>query len=81
MDEKSYEALLAKPPEGICGWPLVLIIEFKEAVYEANLVLNQLKSSEWGKKRLKRTFIQKAEKVCGFYRLQDEITQRKHHVD
>lgn len=81
MDEKRYESMLDKPPDGIGLWPLCMVIEFKEAVYEANLALNRLRFSEWGKGRLKRMFAEKAERVCGFYRLQDEIEERRHHAD
>lgn len=55
MDEKSYKTLLAKPPEGIGGWPLVLIIEFKDAVYEANIALSRSRSAKgWSKRLLKK---------------------------
>ena len=77
MDEKHYEAMLSKPLEGIGGWPLFLIVEFKEAVYEANIALSRSRLA----KGWRQTFAQKAEKVCGFYRLRDEIEERRHHAD
>ena len=39
VDEKSYKTLLAKPPEGIGSWPLVLIINLKIPFTEANIAL------------------------------------------
>ena len=55
MDEKSYKTLLAKPPEGIGSWPLVLIIEFKDAVYEANIALSRSRSAKgWQQTLLKK---------------------------
>lgn len=73
MDEKHYKEMLSKPPDGIGSWPLVLVVEFKEAVYEANLALNRSRFA----KGWQQTFVEKAERVCGFYRLQDEIEERK----
>ena len=77
MDEKSYKAMLTKPPDSLGEWPLILIVEFKEAVYEANLVLSRSRFA----KGWRQTFAEKAERVCGFYRLQDEIEERRHHAD
>ena len=53
---------LQSRPKGIGGWPLVLIIEFKDAVYEANIALSRSRSA----KGWQQTFAEKAEKVCGF---------------
>lgn len=77
MNENCYRTMISKPPDGIENWPLCVVVEFKEAVYEANLALNRLMFSEWGKGRLKQMFVEKAERVHGFYRLRGEIEERR----
>lgn len=73
MRKVTRPCLQSRPKESAV-LPLVLIIEFKDAVYEANIALSRSRSA----KGWRQTFAEKAEKVCGFYRLQNEIEKRKH---